>query len=189
MARYSEHDTEGIYELAASWKTRCLIEGRSLLWENEHVWTKEALDAFKACFIDRPDESSDNFEEKFKRQLAGENANVTKLAAELILIYFLFPSRVSGARKRALIKEILSWKAIELPSTAEEVMKPLYATFGLAWDAQAIRAEANPANIATASLWQARQPVYTHAAGRWRNFEKHLQPLQNALDRYRAEYP
>ncbi|MGC1295754.1 MAG: hypothetical protein WA869_12005 [Alloacidobacterium sp.] len=125
MARYSDHDTDGIYQLAASWKHKCLIEGYSLLWAGNQVWTKEALEAFKACFIDLPDESGDSFEEKFKRQLANESENVTRLAAELVLVYFLFPSRVSGARKRGLIKEILSWKAIELPKSAEEVMNPL----------------------------------------------------------------
>jgi 5-methylcytosine-specific restriction enzyme B len=127
MARYSEHDSGDIYKLAASWKTKCLLEGGSLLWEGEQVWTKETLEAFKACFTDRPDESGDSFEEKFKRQLAGEDANVTKLAAELVLVYFLFPSRasVSGARKRELVKEILSWETIELSNAAEGIMKPL----------------------------------------------------------------
>src|ERR1700751_215170 len=127
MARYSEHDSGDIYKLAASWKTKCLLEGGSLLWEGAQVWTKETLEAFKACFTDRPDESGDSFEGKFKRQLANEDANVTKLAAELVLVYFLFPSRgsVSGVRKRQLVKEILSWKMIELPNAAEGLMKPL----------------------------------------------------------------
>lgn len=125
MARYSEYNTDGIYQLAASWKTKCLLEGASLLWEGEQVWTKQTLEAFKACFTDRPDVSGDSFEEKYRRQLDDENTNVTKLAAELVLIYFLFPSSVSGARKRELIQEIISWKQIELPKAAEEIMKPL----------------------------------------------------------------
>jgi len=110
-------------------------------------------------------------------------------AFEDIAAYYAGYERLMAFWEKRLPGNIATVKYEGLVAAPEEVMKPLYATFGLAWDAQAIRAEANPANIATASLWQARQPVYTHAAGRWRNFEKHLQPLQNALDRYRAEYP
>ena len=33
------------------------------------------------------------------------------------------------------------------------------------------------ASISTASLWQARQPVYTRSVGRWRNYAEHLPEL------------
>lgn len=66
------------------------------------------------------------------------------------------------------------------------VMGRLYAELGLEWDAKATQPQANPATIVTASIWQARQPVYGHAAGRWRNYEKHLQPLEHALARWRS---
>lgn len=36
-------------------------------------------------------------------------------------------------------------------------------------------------DIRTSSAWQARQPVYTRAVQRWRNYEKHLGPLIDAL--------
>ena len=131
MARYSDSVFPGpIYDLATTWKIKCLLGSGSLLWEGEMVWTKDALDAFKLCVVDRPDASGDSFEEKFKRQLADADTNVTKLAVELVLIYFLFPSSVSGARKRELIKEIISWKGIEFSKTAEEVMKPLDTGIG-----------------------------------------------------------
>lgn len=83
---------------------------------------------------------------------------------------------------------ILSVNYESLVTEPERVMRGLYASLGLAWQPQAIQPEANPATIATASLWQARQPMYTHSVGRWRHYEKHLQPLQDALERYRAEY-
>jgi tetratricopeptide (TPR) repeat protein len=35
--------------------------------------------------------------------------------------------------------------------------------------------------VQTFSAWQVRQPVYTHAVARWKNYEKHLGPLIDAL--------
>jgi len=69
-----------------------LIAGRSLLWEDRELWSPSNLQRFKDCFIDRPDTSKDkNFEQKFKSQLATEDEDVTRLACELLFIYFLFP--------------------------------------------------------------------------------------------------
>lgn len=119
MARYSEHDTTAIYELAARWKEDCLLRGGSLLWPEEAIWAADNLAAFKTCFIDRPDESSDSFEEKFQRQLSSEAAEVTKLACELVLIYFLFPSSVTGNRKRELIETIASWQSVAIPESGK----------------------------------------------------------------------
>ena len=36
--------------------------------------------------------------------------------------------------------------------------------------------------IATASAWQARQPIYDTSIGRWKNYEKHLGPLFEAFE-------
>jgi 5-methylcytosine-specific restriction protein B len=99
MARYSEQETSGIYELATQWKDECLLGEGSLLWPEEKVWTLPTLERFKACFIDKPDTSSDTFEQKFQKQLAPEPDTVTKLACELLLVYFLFPS--SGSVKQS----------------------------------------------------------------------------------------
>lgn len=40
---------------------------------------------------------------------------------------------------------------------------------------------AAPRHVQTFSAWQVKQPVYKHAVARWRNYEKHLQPLIDAL--------
>ncbi len=42
--------------------------------------------------------------------------------------------------------------------------------------------------IATASAWQARQPIYTTSVKRWKNYEKHLGPLFEALEQSGFEY-
>lgn len=130
MARSSERHRQRIYELAANWKSKCLLGGKSLLWPDDQVWTREALKLFKACFTEQPDEAADRFEEKFKRQLEPEASLVTKLAAELILVYFLFPSQVSGKSKRELVKKIVSWKSLELSTDADRILQPLDGGIG-----------------------------------------------------------
>jgi hypothetical protein len=38
-----------------------------------------------------------------------------------------------------------------------------------------------PRHIRTSSAWQVRQPIYNHAVARWKNYEKHIGPLIDAL--------
>jgi DNA-binding transcriptional ArsR family regulator len=35
--------------------------------------------------------------------------------------------------------------------------------------------------VKTASVWQVREPLYQRSSGRWRNYERHLTPLREAL--------
>jgi tetratricopeptide (TPR) repeat protein len=60
------------------------------------------------------------------------------------------------------------------PTIAEHV--------GLDWTANMLKIEDNPTASATASAVQIRRPIYKTAAGRWRNYAKHLHPLVHALD-------
>lgn len=41
--------------------------------------------------------------------------------------------------------------------------------------------------VQTFSAWQVRQPIYTHAIARWKNYEKHLGPLIDALGELATE--
>ena len=124
MARTSEYNCESIYKLAERWREECLIGGDSLLWPGESVWSANNLKKFKECFIDNPDESKESFEDKFKKQLAGEDVDVTKLAAEIMVIYFLFPSNVHRPRKIEIIRRIASWKKIDIDEN-HEIFKSL----------------------------------------------------------------
>jgi tetratricopeptide (TPR) repeat protein len=63
----------------------------------------------------------------------------------------------------------------------ERVTRELVAFCGLAWDERCLRFYANPRTVSTPSMHQVRQPVYKTAKARWRNYEKHLAPLIDAL--------
>jgi 5-methylcytosine-specific restriction protein B len=147
MARYSEGDATAIYEIAGGWRTVCLLGGKSLLWKGENIWSMENLKEFKKHFTDNPDESQRSFEEKFKQQLDPAGPNVTKLACEIVLVYFLFPSSVSGNRKRELINSIPSWKNIKIEADGAEVLSRCSPFLGPA-DISVFRpAQRNPAPL------------------------------------------
>ncbi len=59
----------------------------------------------------------------------------------------------------------------------EKETRRLIAFCGLPWDEACLYPEENRRAIATASLWQARQPVYKGSIGRWRNYAEWLGPL------------
>jgi 5-methylcytosine-specific restriction enzyme B len=118
MARFSDQDVTAIYRIADNWRKSCLIGGKSLLWKDEDVWSAQNLKDFKKHFTDNPDESERGFEVKFKEQLEPAGLGVTKLACEILLVYFLFTSSVGGARKRELIKLVASWKNIDIEDDA-----------------------------------------------------------------------
>jgi tetratricopeptide (TPR) repeat protein len=72
----------------------------------------------------------------------------------------------------------------QLVKNPEGTSRELIATLGLEWHPNCLHHEGYTENISTASLWQARQPIYGHAVGRWRNYEKHLGSLREALKAY-----
>jgi 5-methylcytosine-specific restriction enzyme B len=130
MARYSETDAKEIYAIADAWRRDCLIGEKSLLWKGENIWTEQNLKDFQSYFTANPDESKSSFEEKFKQQLEPAGPDLTKLACEIVLVYFLFPSSVSGNRKREVVNAIASWKNIAVPADGAAILSHLDAGIG-----------------------------------------------------------
>ncbi len=69
-----------------------------------------------------------------------------------------------------------------LASAPETEARRLIAFAGLDWHEACLKPEAANTAIATASRWQARQPVTTRSCGRWKNYEKHLGLVAARLD-------
>jgi tetratricopeptide (TPR) repeat protein len=63
----------------------------------------------------------------------------------------------------------------------EAATRRLIAFCGLEWDVACLRHETNPNTVKTASMWQARQPVYRTSVERWRNYEPWLGELRELL--------
>ncbi|MGI9465390.1 MAG: sulfotransferase family protein, partial [Aestuariivirgaceae bacterium] len=53
---------------------------------------------------------------------------------------------------------------------------------GLAWDPACLEFHTTKRTVKTTSMQQVRQPIYSRSIGRWKNYERHLGPLRNALE-------
>jgi tetratricopeptide (TPR) repeat protein len=53
---------------------------------------------------------------------------------------------------------------------------------GLPWDPQCLDFHQTDRVVITASKWQVRQKIHTASAGRWRNYEKFVGPLQRLMN-------
>lgn len=104
MARYSEHDTSKIYQAAESFRVNCLLRDGSLLFGDAAVWRPDVLDSIHKAFVATPDEGDRTFIVKFKDQVGKAGQEVSRLAAEILSVYFLFPSSVGGVRKRQVVR-------------------------------------------------------------------------------------
>ena len=51
----------------------------------------------------------------------------------------------------------------------------------LPWDARCLDFYKTDRPVLTASRWQVRQKIHGASAGRWRNYEKFIGPLKEAL--------
>ena len=66
----------------------------------------------------------------------------------------------------------------------EAQAKKLIENIGLQWDSSCLEFYKQKRTINTASVWQARQPIYTSSSKRWVNYSQHLEVLANELQEY-----
>lgn len=78
------------------------------------------------------------------------------------------------------IHEIRYEKLVDNPKAE---IRALIAAAGLEWDPACLESHKHAARIETASIWQARQPIYGGSVGRWRHYERHLDGLRQALEK------
>lgn len=72
----------------------------------------------------------------------------------------------------------------ELVAGPEAQTRRLIEYCGLEWNDACLQSHKTERSVKTASVTQVRQPVYTTSVERWRRYEKHLQPLFEALGEY-----
>ena len=63
----------------------------------------------------------------------------------------------------------------------EAVSRRILDFCGLEWDDTVMQFHKNKRDVATASFDQVRQPIYTSSLARWKNYEKFIGPLKDAL--------
>jgi hypothetical protein len=68
-----------------------------------------------------------------------------------------------------------------LVADPEPLTRRLVATCGLEWNDACLAPHRNQRHIATASLWQARQPIYRTSVERWKRYEPWLGELRELV--------
>lgn len=106
-----------IYQAASIFSERCLRQGVSLLWPDRHAWTLENLDRLSAAFLHTPAVGGGEFFASWQVRLAGASIEVHRIAADLVALYYLFPSAGNAAQKLENLKRVIAWKlANETPA-------------------------------------------------------------------------
>jgi Sulfotransferase family len=94
---------------------------------------------------------------------------------------------------RAYLKLMEHWRSIlpadafleiqyeDLVADRETLTRKIIAFCGLPWDDACLHSNRNRREVRTASVWQARQPVYRTSVERWRRYEPWLGQLRELL--------
>jgi hypothetical protein len=69
-----------------------------------------------------------------------------------------------------------------LVSDQENISRQLVSFCGLKWHDDCLKFHEHERFAATASYDQVRKPIYKTSVNRWKNYEKYIQPLTNALN-------
>jgi len=94
---------------------------------------------------------------------------------------YLEIERVAEHWRRVLPLPTLTVDYEALIADPEGESRRLIEFLGLDWEPSCLAFHRTERPVYSASLWQVRQPVYGHSVGRWRHYERHLQPLFDVL--------
>jgi hypothetical protein len=96
--------------------------------------------------------------------------------------YYRSYQRLMTHWQRVLGSRLVTVGYEELVNDAEPVLRSLLENLDLPWDRACLSHEENVGRIDTLSLYQVRQPLNTGSTERWRHYERHLEPLRQALE-------
>jgi len=96
-------------------------------------------------------------------------------------IYYKEYRRLMDHWKQVLDIPILDVSYAELIADQERVSREIIEFCGLEWDDRCLQFHKTERGVATASYDQVRRPIYTSSVSRWKNYEKYLGPLREAL--------
>lgn len=102
-----------IYDMAAQFRERCLLSGRSLLWPADDIWSEGNLLSLWQAVSDAPDLSDRSFYQKLETQLSGVAPAAHRVAVDILSFYYLFTDAISPDRKRSQLRAVLRWRTSE----------------------------------------------------------------------------
>lgn len=112
MARYSPVDRTGIDAVADRWKRHSLLGDASFLWpeQSPSCWSADNTKELYELFVGNPIEGTGGggtFASKWATQLEDATDEVRLLAAECLIVYYLFTNTVGFGRKLQMVNKTI----------------------------------------------------------------------------------
>jgi tetratricopeptide (TPR) repeat protein len=101
--------------------------------------------------------------------------------SDLLLYYRQYLRLMEHWRSVLPTDRFLEIQYEELVADREPLTRKMIKFCGLDWNEACLYSERNRRPVRTASVWQARQPVYKTSVARWRHYEPWLGPLRELL--------
>jgi hypothetical protein len=115
-----------IYEAAATFRDRCLVDGTSFLWPTSSAWSKSNVSAVYDAVVEHPDSGKRKLLEKLEDQMKVLGLDAHRIIADVFLFYELFPSHISAQTKTSTVLRICQWKlGADLPNA--DALQTLFA--------------------------------------------------------------
>lgn len=127
---------EPVYEAIERWVDVGLRRDDSLFTPGRAIWSGTIADDLYDRFVENPDESSDSFLAKLRRQLDGAPPETIQFAAELFYVHLLVAADIYGTHKRDLVNEMLAWAGedrVEIPQDLASTLDQGIAATGVAY--------------------------------------------------------
>lgn len=96
--------------------------------------------------------------------------------------YYLQYERLMAHWRKVLPLPLYEQRYEELIADQEAGSRALVAHCDLPWDDACLNYQGADRTVMTPSRWQVRQPIYSSSVGRWRNYERQLEPLRRLLE-------
>jgi hypothetical protein len=100
---------------------------------------------------------------------------------DLVVAYRLYQKLMAHWREVLPADVFLDVSYEELVASPERMARELIAFSGLEWNEACLHSEQNQRAVRTASVWQARQPIYKTSLARWRHYDPWLGAFRELL--------
>jgi tetratricopeptide (TPR) repeat protein len=90
---------------------------------------------------------------------------------------YIQTERLADHWRRTLPLKMLDVQYEALVSDIEGQARRMISFLGLEWDPTCLSFFETERSVQTPSMWQVRQPIYASSVGRWKKYERHLQPI------------
>jgi dynein-related subfamily AAA family protein len=121
---------EEVYAVAERFVDEALRNDGSLFTPGATIWSAENIEGLYEWFVGNPDESSDSFEDKFRRQMEDAPLETRQFAAEFLYVYLLLPSNMGGDNKRRIVHSALDGTSIAVPDDLDRALDYGISSFG-----------------------------------------------------------